>query len=191
MGAAARGVIRVAQRPLGQIVMVVAVLFALGTSERWWPSARAKAPLFRRRIVKLFDSALPVVGELAAHHQAASAAWSDGAYHGHERSLTQEVARVLGASPTPLNRTQIAETLLPGAASTAKLVGTLGRVLASSGVFVQANARSWQLGRAGVDFGFRIGGEASEWRETRRPPTWLLRALDGIRNEEADAKRNG
>jgi hypothetical protein len=162
------------RRPVGRIILALLAGALVVASPRWWPRARPRmAELPARVRTVVMDSVVPMMAESAQLYRAADAAWEGRTRGEAGASLEHAVARILTASAVPLSRTQMARLILSEGSDTERrrLVMRLGSVLQSSNAFVEVDARRWQLGRAGANFGGMMDGAAIlDWNTLPRPP---------------------
>jgi hypothetical protein len=153
---AVRGVLALARRREGQLVLAgVAGAAVIGALLRR-ATLRGDAHRLGQRVGAVFrDGVVPFLESMAMLYENAIKVWEAGEYHAEGGSVQQQVARVLAVSPHPLNRTQLADRMLPDGtdADRRRLVRDLGSVLKAVPAFSSVSARGWELGRAGVDFG--------------------------------------
>jgi hypothetical protein len=117
---------------------------------------REDARRLRQRFGALVkDRVMPIVDGMAMEYENAIKMWEAGEYRAEGASLQQQAARALAASAHPRSRTQLASVTLPDGTDTERrrLVRDLARVLEGIPAFSPVSRRSWELGRAGVDFG--------------------------------------
>jgi hypothetical protein len=153
---AVRGVAALARRREGQLVLAglagAAVVGALVRRTMLRDDARR---LGHRFGAVLWDRVVPFMESMAMVYENATKVWEGGEYRTEGGTVQQQVARALSVSPHPLNRTQLAEHILPDGsdADRRRLVRDLASVLEAVPAFSRVSLRGWELGRAGVDFG--------------------------------------
>jgi len=150
-----RGAITAARHPAGQLVIgaLAAVLWL--TRSRWLPRVREAWTNAGPRLESVVAAATPMVERAIETYWTADTAWEAAKFDGEPATLRQHAAQVLAESPYPLSRTEIARRLHPEASEhvVRKAMQEIGAAVVGCPAFVQVNARDWQLGRSGVDFG--------------------------------------
>ncbi|MGH2711758.1 MAG: hypothetical protein ACRDH9_11205 [Actinomycetota bacterium] len=157
--ASSRGLARLSRSPTGPVVFAVATLALAMTYPLWAHRVRPALAAFRRGARTFLDGALAMANEIAGEYQESDAIWEEATRGEPGSTLVHRAAAALAASPGPLSRTGIARLVLADATQSSQraLVRDLGELLASFAPFFSLNARYWQLGLAGADFG--VAGE--------------------------------
>lgn len=166
-------IVRLARRPVGRFVLGCLAGATLLTAPRWLPRVQPRIHEMSDRMREIANGfILPIVAQTIEQYQGANRGWDERIRGVVGVSEAQAAARILASSPVPLSRTQLARLILPNGNEVARrrLVTRLAGALSSSNAFVAVDARRWQLGRAGANFGGVLDGAPILEHRPPRPP---------------------